>query len=109
VRTPRLAGVPIRFRDREIARTDADGVAHVLLTMAPGTRFQLDLDTSAHPRLRPRDPTQSFEMPDADQLFVFDYQPIASPAPKKKRRKRTAAAPPPGPVKIQSLHDKHRR
>ena len=99
VRTPHLAGAPVRFRDREVARTDVDGVAHVALEMAPGTRFQLALDTSAWPRLRPRDPTAAFVAGDAEQVFVFDYRPPPPPSRRKRRRR----APPPGPVKIESL------
>lgn len=108
VRTPGLAGVPILHRDREIGRTDRDGVAHLLLTMAPGTRFQLALDTSAHPRLRPRNPTQAFVVEDADALLTFDYQPIADkPAPRKRKKRR--AAEPTGPIRIESVTAPKRR
>lgn len=109
VRTPGLAGVPVRYRDREVARTDGDGVAHVLLELAPQSRLQLALDTTAHPRLRPRDPTAEFVLGDADEVFVFDYQPAVTPLPPRKKKARRAPPPPPGPVKIESVRPKRGR
>jgi hypothetical protein len=96
VRTPGQARIPILRRGRELARTDAGGVAHLLFELEPRSTVRLELDTSHHPRLRPRNPGKSFTVPDDDEIVVFD-QPFEVEK-RKKRRRRRRRRPDPGPV-----------
>jgi hypothetical protein len=68
---PNLAVV---YLGRRIAYTDALGVAHALVTARPGEQVDLALDTSDRPRLRPQNPSASFEVKSQDDLFVFDQR-----------------------------------
>jgi hypothetical protein len=97
--------VPVLIDGREVARTDASGVAHVALDMQPGQSFQVLLATVDQPLLRPQSPRQSFTFPDGDELFVFDQQFQVEEPPRvrsRRRRPRTQAAPagPTLPVRI---------
>lgn len=70
-----LAGeedLPVEVDGREVARTDADGLAHVELGLAPQTSFEVVLRTEHAADLSPRNPPRSFTMPDADEVFVFE-------------------------------------
>lgn len=87
VRTHDQTGVPVLLDGREVARTDESGAAHLHVAMAPGTTFQVLLDTRYNERLRPRSPTQSFTLPDRDEVFVLDQR-FAEEAPPRVRRRR---------------------
>jgi hypothetical protein len=87
VRTPGHTDLPITLHGNEVARTDELGLAHVLLSFAPNTRFQIGIDTSGEPRLRPRNPIADFELEDLDQVFVLEQQ-FEQELPKKRYRKR---------------------
>ena len=100
IRANGWANLPIVLHERIVARTDQDGVAHLLLTMAPHARFQLTVDTTAHPRLQPRNPTQLFQIGDEDELFVYDLALSADPLPPKKKKKKRKRKPPPDPVQM---------
>ena len=90
VRAKQGAGLPVMYLGREIGRTDASGAAHVSLELKPNTRFRLRLDTSNRERLLPRSPAAVFQVPDRDELLIFD-QAFTLKAKKnvvKRRRKR---------------------
>lgn len=80
--------VPVLIDGREVARTDASGVAHVALDMQPGQSFQVLLATADFPNLRPQSPRQSFTFPDGDDLFVFDQQFAVEEPPRARVRRR---------------------
>ena len=88
VRAKNAVDVPLRYLDREIGRTDRDGVAHGVVALAPGERAKFVLDTSdpRHRYLRPQNPVLQFNMPDRDEVASLE-QPFIVDAPKK--------APPP--------------
>jgi hypothetical protein len=68
-------GLPVRIDGREVAVTDASGVAHVPIGMAPGESFRVELATATvAPMLRPADPATSFTFADHDDIFVFDQR-----------------------------------
>lgn len=94
IRTKGQTDLPVTMRGREIARTDEDGVAHVLIKMAPESTFRLELNTSDRPKLQPQNPGATFTVPDEDHIFLYD-QPFEIKAdPKKPKAKR----PPPAPL-----------
>ena len=106
VQTNKRAGLPVLMDGRELARTNSEGVAHIPLLVAPNSTFQVTIDTSAHPRLRPKSPLGSFAVSDADALVVFEqeFTEHEKKAKKKKRRRRKKARPKPKdtrPTKIQ--------
>jgi hypothetical protein len=90
--------IPVMVVGREVARTDATGVAHIALPLVPHSSVRLTLDTSQEPRLRPESPSRAFSMADADEMFVFEQPLELTPLPRKKRR--PPPPPPPRPVQI---------
>jgi hypothetical protein len=90
--------LPVLHLGQPVARTDAAGAAHVHLKATPADVLQLVLDTSSNPELRPQNPTQNFEVPSQDQLFVFDHEFVVD-KPKVAVRARRRAAPS-GPIRI---------
>jgi hypothetical protein len=103
VRATNGPDLPLRYLGQEIARTDATGAAHALLRAAPGDALALTLDTSApeHAQLMPQHPELKINVPERDELVVFD-QTFTRPKPKIKRHKRLTPPPaePVGPVRI---------
>lgn len=92
--------LPIRMRGQELARTDAAGVAHFALTLRPNTTFRLAIDTSLRTDLRPQNPSVSFTIPDADEVFLYD-QPFETKRRPRRVRVRPAEPPPPAlPTRI---------
>lgn len=92
VRTHDQIGVPVMLDGREVARTDESGAAHVHVAMAPGTTFQVQLDTRHNAQLRPTSPSQSFTLPDHDEVFVLD-QHFEIEAPPRRVVRRAAPRP----------------
>ena len=74
VRADNGPNLPVMYLDREIARTDASGAAHVLLPMKPGDTFTLVLGTNekGNERLRPQNPSLPFTVRTQDDVFLFD-------------------------------------
>ena len=93
VRTHNQVGLPIMLDGREAARTDGSGVAHLAVVMTPGTAFQVLVDTRHNERLRPRSPTQTYTVPDRDEVFVLDQRFVEEAPPRRVRRRARAAAP----------------
>ena len=93
VRTGGRAGLPVLIQGQEVTRTDSGGVAHFLMRMVPNSTFRVALDTSSLPRLVPANPSESFTLADADDVFVLDQRFTETPPPRRHRPPR----PPPGP------------
>jgi len=105
VRAPGWANLPVLWRGQAVGKTDKNGVAHILMAkMSPKTRFQLTLDTSSKPRLRPKSPSATFALADADRAFTFEQRLEELPAPKKRRRRRKAKPLPPLPEVMPSIY-----
>ena len=88
VRADHGAGLPLRYLGEELARTDASGATHALVHAKPGDALTLTLDTSAEPQLMPQHPELKLNVPDHDDLIVFDQafkrpKPKLKPAPRK--------------------------
>lgn len=82
VRAKNGAQIPIRHLGQEVAKTDAQGAAHVLLETRPQDTIEIVLDTSEHPGLRPRNPSERFRVGDRDAWFVMDLA-FEAPPPAK--------------------------
>ncbi len=94
--------LPVLKRGVEIARTDEHGLAHVMVSTPPHAHFQLTLDTSQLPRLRPRNPSATFVMDDSDRVFVFDQTFDELPVKVRPHQQHKAPAPT-GPVEFKSV------
>jgi hypothetical protein len=83
--------LPIVYLGREIARTDSSGVAHVALTLRPGERYELSLDTAGK-SLTPKNPRAAFVVGSEDELVFFDqrFQSRKRPAGRARSRLPTA-------------------
>jgi hypothetical protein len=73
VRATNGADLPVMYLGREMARTDSSGVAHLALTLRPGERFELELETGDKPLL-PKNPRAVFVAGSDDQLVFFDQR-----------------------------------
>ena len=92
VRTRNTRDVPVLLSGQEVARTDQDGVAQVLLRAKAGESISVVLDTSASPSLRPRSPVHMFAVTEADGLWMID-QVFATRAAKVKKKRPKPHAP----------------
>jgi hypothetical protein len=73
VHTDALSDLPVIVNGVALTRTNADGNAHVLLTLAHDVAsVHVSLDTSSDPRLKPENPARVFAASDTDGLLVFD-------------------------------------
>jgi hypothetical protein len=92
VRTEGQSNIPIFWQNREVARTDQGGVAHLTFRVKPQTSVQLELRTTELPNLRPENPRQTFQVADADDIQTWDqtFQ-VQAPQPSVVRRPRRPA------------------
>jgi hypothetical protein len=97
------AGLPVMLRGQVVAQTSDVGTAHVMLREPVGNSFQLTLDTSARPELRPENPTRLFAVTHQDAFSVweqgFEEQKRVPASAFRKKGKRRAAAGPTGASK----------
>jgi hypothetical protein len=101
VRATNGPNLPVRYLGHEIARTDATGAAHALLSAVPGDALTLTLDTSApeNAQMMPQHPELTVNVPERDELVVFDQSFTRSQA-KAKPRQRPPSEEPDGRVHI---------
>lgn len=104
VRADGQPNLPVVLRGREVARTDAAGVAHYALRERPSATFTVQLDTSANPDLQPQNPRRTFTVRDQNQYAFFDQRfevrPPPPPPPRPgKRGPRAPAEAPRGPIR----------
>lgn len=77
VRAENGPNLPIMYLGRVVGRTDAAGAATVLLEgIDADTQFDLTLDTTekGNEQLRPQNPSSSFTLKNADEIFTFDVK-----------------------------------
>jgi hypothetical protein len=77
-------GIPIRVRNEVVARTDEDGLAHLVLRARRGSALTVALDTSAYPRLIPESPVETFQLGSDDTILLLDRA-LSTPRIKPKR------------------------
>lgn len=94
------ANLPVLVDGVERGRTGPGGFAHLRLDLKPGSQFQVGIDSSEHPTLRPVDPRRTMTLGSEDGLFVFDpvFSEVA-PEKKKRRRRRVREPEPEAPAK----------
>ncbi len=109
-----LVDVSVLLNGQLLAKTDADGLAHLAFEVSPSTSFELTLDTASagYEELVPHNPTATFDVRESDELYVFDqvlrdrrYVADLPPAPKPRRvrRSRPDAEPEPEQHRIKIL------
>jgi len=89
------ANLPIRYLGRELARSDSDGVAHLLVEGETDKTVELTVDTSEQPQLRPKNPTARFRIGNRDDIVVLAQTFQSSKKPVAHRHR------PSGPVRIR--------
>jgi hypothetical protein len=57
-----------------IGRTDAHGVAHLLMQASPGEMVVLTLNTASSPNLRPQSPTLTFVAGDRNEMVLLEQK-----------------------------------
>ena len=87
--------LPIRYLGRELGRTDADGVAHLLLEGETDKTVELTVDTSDQPLLRPKSPSARFRIANQDEVVILAQTFEAPKKPVVHLRR------PSGPVRIR--------
>jgi hypothetical protein len=93
VRADNGPNLPVLYLNREIARTDGAGSAHVMFKMKADESFNLVLSTNDNDRLRPQNPSASFTVRDKDEVYSFDQKFVEEKKAVKGGGRR-------GPVKI---------
>ena len=71
VHAPGGGSLPVLVNGSPIGKTDALGVAHVLVRQPPGSRLELALDTGSAPHLFPQNPRKAFDIGSRNDAFVF--------------------------------------
>jgi hypothetical protein len=102
VRADNGPNLPVIYLGQNVARTDASGAAHVLLSVVPGEPFRLTIDTSeaGNESLRPVNPSAEFAVGPADDLLVFEQKMSLAPKPQPKGNGRPSGARPRGPTRL---------
>lgn len=94
IKTDGSTDLPVRVLGEQIARTDRNGAAHALLSVAPGDVVVVKLDTSAQTTLMPSNPELRVVMPERDELVLFQ-QTFTKPKPKRAPRPKAPEEPTP--------------
>ena len=74
IRAENGPNLPVVYLGKELARTDAEGVAHVVLKLPPGETASLRLDTSAAPALKPQNPELLFKASNRDEMVMLEQK-----------------------------------
>ncbi len=74
IRAENGPNLPVIYLGKELARTDADGVAHVVLKLPPGETASVRLDTSAAPALKPQNPELIFKASNRDEMVLLEQK-----------------------------------
>jgi hypothetical protein len=96
VSAPGFAGLPVMVHNRELARTDYTGTAHVLLEGDPSTPLRVVLNTESRPKVVPPSPHKDLQIGSRDDIVVFapELSEVRDPPPPKKHRVKKEKPPP---------------
>lgn len=89
VRIPGRPNLPLFYENREITRTDLQGVAHMIFRVGGGDTLRLRIDTREQPQLRPANPELVVHTTDSDNVYV-STQGFEEVAPPRAPRPRAA-------------------
>ncbi|QQR90956.1 MAG: hypothetical protein IPJ88_04285 [Myxococcales bacterium] len=64
--------LPILIEGRTIARTNKNGVAHLVVESKPDERLTLLIDTQSDSLLQPQNPTKTLEVSATDAIYTFE-------------------------------------
>jgi hypothetical protein len=84
------ANMPIRHLGKEVARTDATGMAQVVIEGQVKERVDLQIDTSdpKFAKMHPQNPVASFEITEKDEAELFELKFTADKKPVRKAAAR---------------------
>jgi hypothetical protein len=76
IRADNGANLPVMHLNKEVARTDASGAAHVFMPSKPGDSFELVISTNerGNEKLRPQNPSAPFIVRAQDEVFLFEQR-----------------------------------
>lgn len=96
VSAPGFGGLPVMVHNRELARTDYSGTAHVLLEGDPSTPLRVVLNTESRPKVVPPSPHKDLQIGSHDDIVVFapELTEVRDPPPPKKHRVKKEKPPP---------------
>jgi hypothetical protein len=84
VRAESAPNLPVHV-DGKPAATTTDGMAHLLLQLDRDVRqVSVTLDTTDQPKLRPQNPSRTFELHGRDAVLVMDQSFSAAPKPQNR-------------------------
>jgi hypothetical protein len=93
VRTPNRANLPVIYQGREVTRTDAQGVAHMIFKVHPREVLSFRVDTAAQAQLRPASPTFTVATRETDDVYVSTLNFEEAAAPRRPRAPSGPAVP----------------
>jgi len=73
------AHLPLEVDGTPAGETDADGIAHLLVKADRAvTSVKLAFDTGAHPELKPKNPSRTFDLEGRDAILIVEQTFVAS-------------------------------
>ena len=66
--------LPVYYLNDLVTRTDLSGAAHFALKVPPNSSFTVRLDTNESPKLKPPNPTRTFQVGAADDILVMEQK-----------------------------------
>lgn len=93
IRAPKGANLPVLVDGKQVATTNEDGNAHIVITRLPTDGpVSVQLDTSAQPALVPKSPRREIPNRGEDKLVLLDQE-FSLPSPPRSRPPRRPPAP----------------
>lgn len=85
VRSENAEGLPVHVDGKAVTAIASDGTAHLLLQLDRDIgKVSVTLDTTQQPKLRPQNPSRTFELHGKDAILVMDQAFAASPKPQTR-------------------------
>jgi hypothetical protein len=85
VRVPGRPNLPILYENREVTRTDLQGIAHMIFRVGAGDTLRLRINTREQPLLRPANPELVVHTTDTDNVYVNTQSFEVAPPPRAPR------------------------
>lgn len=88
VKADAQADLPVLIGRTVVARTNANGYAHIVVRTRPRREFRLSFDTEAREELQPQNPSRAFEAPARNAVLVYDQEFETYRRQTRRRRRR---------------------